>query len=166
MTATRTASDRGRASRNKGARFERAVTTALRPWFPDVRRSRDNGSSTTSDTGDLAGTSPGLWWSLKDVAAAATDPPSLIAGWMQEAFDKAPSTGLWLVVQKRKGHTDPLRSWCWLEMFDLAHLMWQAKLVGDCPAGGPGGWTAPVVRMELRDVLDLLAAAGYARGAR
>ena len=150
MTTHRTRSQVGRASRDKGARFERAVTKAVRPWFPAVRRSRDNGSTTTSDTGDLAGTHDGLWWSLKDVAAARTDPPGLIAGWLAEATEKC-NGALVLVVQKRRGHVDPLRSWCWLWLDDLV------QLVQGCNVPEPLG----AVRMELRQVLDLLTAAGY-----
>lgn len=155
MTAARTPAQIGRASRNKGARFERAIATALRPWWPDIRRSRDNGSATTTDTGDLSGTSPGLWWSLKDVAAAATDPPGLIGGWLAEAHAKCDGR-LPLVVQKRAGHTDPLLSWCWLWLDDLVHL------VGAPPIGDDAG--DATVRMALRDVLPLLAAQGYTQG--
>ena len=150
--AARTRSQIGRASRDKGARFERAVANAVRPWFPDVRRSRDNGSATTTDTGDLADTGPGLFWSLKDVAAARTDPPGLIGGWLDEATAKCDGA-LVLIVQKRAGHADPLRSWAWLWLDDLV------RLVQGCNVPEPLG----SVRMELRQVLDLLVAAGYAQ---
>lgn len=153
MTVTRTRSQIGRASRDKGARFERAVTKAIQPWFPDVRRSRDNGSATTSDTGDLADTGPGLWWSLKDVAAARTDPPALIAAWLAEATAKAAGR-IPLLVTKRSGHADVLRSWVWLSLDDLT---WLAV----CDRGV---LVLAPVRMELRHVLHLLAAAGYTQG--
>ena len=151
MTTPRTRSQIGRSSRAKGNRFEVAVANAVRPWFPDVRRSRDNGSATTSDTGDLAGTGDRLWWSLKDVAAARTEPPALIAGWLAEASMKSDGR-IPLVVVKRAGHADPLSSWCWLLLDDLI-------AVAERP---PLSFAAPV-RMELRHVLDLLAAAGYAQ---
>ena len=157
MTTTRTPAQVGCASRAKGARFERAIALAVRPWLPDARRSRDNGSATTSDTGDLAGAGPDLWWSLKDVAAAHTDPPGLIRGWMLEARAKCDGR-LPLVCQKRTGHADPLLSWCWLWLDDLAHLL-----------GAPPATDEPeeaVVRMTLRDVLPLLAAAGYTARSR
>lgn len=150
MSIPRTRSQIGRASRDKGARFERAVATALRPWFPEARRSRDNGSNRTADTGDLAGTHPGLWWSLKDVKAAHGDPPALIAGWLTEAAVKAAGATP-LVVQKRPGHADPLRSWCWLMLDDLTWLT-----VRDRSTAAPSP-----VRMQLSDVLALLAYAGY-----
>jgi hypothetical protein len=146
MTTPRTRSQIGRSSRAKGNRFEVAVANAIRPWFPDVRRSRDNGSATTTDTGDLAGT-PGAYWSLKDVAAARTDPPGLIGGWLAEATAKCDGAVPLLVV-KRAGHTDPLMSWCWLWLDDLLTL------------GGFTGLQHVPVRMELRHVLDLLAAVG------
>ena len=159
MTAARTPSQRGRAARDKGARFQRAVARAIRPWYPDAISCRENGHRTTqfvaADDGDLARTSPGLWWSLKDVAAAHTDPPGLIGSWLAEARDKAAGR-LPIVVQKRAGHTDPLMSWCWLHLDDLRDLI-----------AVPGGSDLPdpdaPVRLELRTLLPLLTAAGYAR---
>lgn len=148
--ATRTASQIGRASRNKGAAFERAVATAIRPWFPDVRRSRDNGSAVTADTGDLAGTHDGLWWSLKDDAKGDTSPPGLIDRWLDEAVIKSQGR-LPLLVQKRRGHADPLRSWCWLTLDDLTWLAVRDRSVHPS-----------TVRMELCAVLALLASAGLA----
>ena len=154
MNPPRTRSEIGRASRAKGNRFEVAVANAVRPYFPAVRRSRDNGSATTSDTGDLAGTHSELYWSLKDVAAARTEPPALIASWLAEAVLKG-ACRLPLIVVKRRGHADPLSSWCWLRISDVAALLdadaHRTFLAGHAP-----------VRMELRHVLDLLAAAGYA----
>ena len=150
MTAPRTRSRVGRASRAKGNRFEVAVANAVRPWLPDVRRSRDNGSANTSDTGDLAGT-PGIYWSLKDVAAAANEPPALIEGWLVEAAEKGDGA-LPLLVIKRRGHADPLASRCWLWLDDLVEI-----------ATGQPAHPDMSVRMELRHVLDLLAAAGLAQ---
>lgn len=145
MTA-RTRSQIGKASREKGARFERSIATALQPWFPDVRRSRDNGSATTADTGDLAGT-PGLFWSLKDDREGDTSAPAVINKWMTEAKTKG-GGALALLVQKRRALADPLRSWCWLETDELAHLL------GGTPVAGAAG----LVRMELQHALPLLAA--------
>lgn len=148
----RTPSQIGRSNRRKGARFENAVATAIRPWFPDARRSRDNGSATTMDTGDLAGAGDGLWWSLKDVAAARTDPPGLIRCWLDEASIKGEDR-IPLLVQKRAGHADALHAWCWLWLGDLASLFTAEPVTHD----------AVLVRLELHAVLDLLAAAGHAR---
>ena len=155
MSTPRSRSAIGRASRAKGARFEVAVANAIRPYFPEIRRSRDNGSATTSDTGDLAGTHSELYWSLKDVAAARTEPPALLAGWLHEAVLKG-ACRLPLIVVKRRGHADPLSSWCWLRISDVAAL-----LDADARRTFLAGHTP--VRMELRHVLDLLAAAGYAQ---
>lgn len=151
---TRTASQIGRASRDKGARFERAVATAIKPWFPDVRRSRDNGSTSTSDTGDLADAGPGLFWSLKDDKSGDTSAPGVIDAWLTEATVKGEGR-IALLVQKRRGHADPLRSWTWLWLDDLVHLT-GGKAVSDDAASA--------VRMELEFVLHVLAAAGYAHG--
>lgn len=147
MTAPRTRSQIGRSARGKGARFERAVAVAVRPWYPASYRSRDNGSAVTADTGDLAGTHDALWWSLKDVAAAVTDPPGLIRSWLAEATEKAGPGRLPLLVQKRAGHADPLMSWTWLWLGDLMVL-----------TEGRGYIPEPV-RLELRVVLDLLVVA-------
>ena len=149
-TRTRTRSQIGRASRNKGIAFERAVARALRPWWPQAHRSRDNGSAVTADTGDLADAGP-AWWSLKDVAAARTEPPALVASWLAEAREKAGA----LVVVKRAGYADPLDAWCWLALDDLCALR-----DGADPHRGP---IVPV-RMRLGDVRQLLCAAGYAGG--
>lgn len=156
MTAsTKTASQRGRASRNKGAIWERDVTTAIRPWFPEVRRSRDNGSSTTSDTGDLVDTSPGIFWSLKDDKAGDMGKPSVLTAWQNEALLKADGR-IPLIVQKRRGHADPLTAWCWMPLADLVDLACKSYQGG---IHHPGTW----VRLEFLDALNLLAAAGYAR---
>lgn len=146
-----TASQRGRASRDKGARFERAVANAIRPWFPDVRRSRDNGSASTSDTGDLAGAGNSLFWSLKDDRKGASSPPGLIGAWLGEATEKGAGR-MALLVQKRGGHADPLRSWCWLWLDDLVHLVRAAPVPDDAAAP---------VRLELQTVLALLDAFGH-----
>jgi len=152
VTATRTRSQIGRSSRNKGTAFERAVANAIRPWYPNVKRSRDNGSAQTVDTGDLAGTP--IFWSLKDVKAAQTEPPALIDGWLHEAVVKA-GGAIPLLVIKRAGHSDPLMAHCWLRISDVALLLdadgRTAFLAGHAP-----------VRMQLRHALDLLAVAGYA----
>lgn len=155
--AGRTRSQIGKASRNKGAAFERAVARALREagYCPDAKRSRDNGSAWTADTGDLAGTDEHLYWSCKDVARAQTGrEPGLVAGWMAEALDKAGDRRFPLLVVKRAGHADPLLSWCWLYLGDLVGVATMQTTVPTAPE-------APV-RMVLRDVLELLATAGYA----
>lgn len=155
MTAARTPSQRGRAARAKGANFERAVATALRPAFPDIRRSRDNGSTTTSDTGDLVDAGP-IWWSLKDDAKGDLGTPSVIDAWQREATEKAGGL-IPVIVQKRRGHADPLRSWCWVTVTHLVDLAtWEYVAAADVAS-------ACWARLELRDVVALLAHANYAR---
>ena len=148
--AAKTPAQRGQAARRKGAVFERAIVTALRPWFPDIRRSRDNGSATTSDTGDLIDAGP-FWWSLKDDKSGDLSTPSVIDGWWRDAETKAGDLTP-LLVQKRRGHTDPLHSWVWLRACDFAHFATGA----DCDLG-PG-----LTRLELGFFLAVLVRANYA----
>lgn len=162
MTAAKTAAQRGRASRAKGAKFERDIAKAIRPWFPDARRSRDNGSSNTSDTGDIAMAGPDLYWSLKDDDKGLTSPPGLIAAWMAEARAKAGGR-VPLLVQKRRGHADPLMSWCWLELDALVSLRF--RLRGATPDTYPSVMLAPV-RLEFAPVLQMLTDAGLANDPR
>lgn len=157
MTTAKTPQQRGKAARYKGAQWERDVANAIRPYFPDVRRSRDNGSSTTSDTGDLVDAGPGLFWSLKDDKSGDMGRPSILAEWQREAADKA-GIRMAVIVQKRRGHTDPLKAWCWLQLRHLVDLAADQLACRD-PANC---W----VRLEFGDALQLMAAAGYARNVR
>ena len=161
MTAAKTPSQRGRFSRNKGARFQRDIAKAIRPWFPDARSGRDNGSATTSDTGDLAMAGPDLYWSLKDDDAGFSSPPGLIAAWMAEARDKAAGR-LPLLVQKRRGHADPLMSWCWLQLDDLVLL----RLLLDATSDLHRPVRHDPVRLELGPVLLMLTDNGFANDPR
>lgn len=155
MTAAKTASQRGRAARYKGAQWERDVANAIRPWFPDVRRSRDNGSSATSDTGDLADAGPGLFWSLKDDKKGDMGTPLILKAWQDEAVEKA-GQRVPVIVQKRRGHADPLSAWCWLQLIALLEI--------SCPDPPVAIWhPATWVRLEFRDALALMTGAGYAR---
>lgn len=153
MTA-QDASTRGRRNRTKGAVFERAIVTAIRPYFPDARRSRDNGSANTSDTGDIADTGPALFWSLKDDSHGLTSAPSVISAWWDEAALKAQGR-MPLIVQKRRGIGEPLLSWCWLSLVDLQLFL------GQVPSYTPR--SNCLVRMELRDVLAVMAFSNHAR---
>lgn len=156
MTAAKTRSQLGKMSRNKGAAFQKHLARAIRPWYPDARSGRDNGSAHTTDAGDLAETSPDLYWSLKDDAAGFSSPPGLIAAWMAEAREKA-NGKLPLLVQKRRGHADPLMSWCWLPLDELVHLRHGYRPPQSYDAIGQ----APV-RLELRSVLLMLTDSGLA----
>ena len=159
MSAERTSSQRGRASRNKGASFERALAKALRPWWPEAVRSRDNGfrtaTMTAPDSGDLAGTGPGIFWSAKDDLAGDMGKPSVLGAWFAECQAKAEAAGrLGLLVQKRRGHAGPLQAWCWLAVGDLVALSTDAF-------SDAGQWP---VRVALADLLPVLVEARYTCG--
>ena len=148
--AERTRSQIGKANRNKGAVYERAIANAIKPWFPTAKRSRDNGSANTADTGDIAGT-PGVFWSCKDDKSGDSFAPGVIGGWMNEGVAKCDGA-IVLLVQKRRGHAEPLHSWCsmWFDDFVL--------LAGGPPFPRDLGY----VRMELWQALNLLSRGGYA----
>lgn len=135
------ASTRGRRNRANGANTERRVATYLRTWWPDACRAVRN---TQPDPGDIAGTAPDLWWSVKDCQVER------ISTWLDEVAVKAPPA-VGLLVVRRRGHADPGAWWCWLHLSDLAYLLKRPGHV-DCA-------TSPV-RMELGDVIDLCQAAG------
>lgn len=151
--STRTPSQIGRGSNVKGKRFQAAVAKAIRTHFPQAVSGRDNGYRTAAftarDTGDLARAGGELFWSLKDVERAASFPPGMILDWLSEATVKGGGL-LPILVIKRKGHTDPLRSWCWLWLHDMAALLG----VGGC------GITDVPMMVELGHLLGVLAVAG------
>lgn len=158
MTAD--ASARGRSNRVKGATTERDVAKWLRPWFPDARRAVFNGWASkemrAADPGDIDGTSPGLFWSVKNVQVERINP------WIDELNVKA-DTRIGLLVVKRPGRALPAEWWCWLRLADLRSLLSGSELaefvLPELEVGG-----APV-RMELRHVIPLLVANNYAKAA-
>lgn len=153
MTVNKTASQRARAARVKGAGFERKVANALNRWWPKAQRSRDNGSMNTDDTGDIGGTGPGLFWSCKDDKSGDMGKPSVINAWLSEVAVKA-GDRVPILVQKRRGHAEVLDSWAWLRLGDIT----------ECLGSGSNGY--PVddlwVRMEFRDALRILVIGNYA----
>lgn len=161
----KTASERGRANRNKGHQAERDLCKWLRAnGFPHaeraVRTGFRTGDRTSPDPGDVTGT-PFVLWSVKDCAAEQ------ISRWFDELddmSDNAQTAGcLTLLVHKRRGHADPARWWCW---------QWQSQYLGlyrawleqfgipELPLWIPPGTEYPM-RMELGHVVPLLVAAGY-----
>ena len=144
-----TASQRGRRNRARGATCERTTARYLTAWWPDAVRAIRN---TNPDPGDVANTSPSLWWSVKDCAVER------YPEWLAEMADKAQGR-IGLLVVRRRGHADPARWWCWTTLHDFT------EITGGPPPGSMAGvldqWP---VRMELGHVLPLLAAAGYAQG--
>jgi hypothetical protein len=124
MTTTRTPSQRGAMSRAKGAKFERRLAVALKPWFPDARRSRDNGfrssNGSSPDTGDVDLGTAEFFVSAKDNHEGDTDSACTVGAWFAECQAKAARldrTGM--LIQKRPGYADPLDSWCWVTLADL-----------------------------------------------
>jgi hypothetical protein len=148
------ASARGRQNRAKGATAERELAKWLRPYWPNARRAVVNGwtskDASAADPGDLDGTSPDIWWSVKNTQVEA------ITAWFAE-IEKKSGGRLGLLVQKRKGHASPGEWWCWLRMCDLADL-----LVGAC---ADDAFSTVPVRMELQHLMPLLVSANYARPA-
>ena len=149
--AAKTPSQRGRSNRNRGLNAERDLCKWLRTnGFPHAERAVRTGfrtvDRTSADPGDVTGT-PGIVWSVKDCAVEQR------AVWMAELDEMRSGSGadLGLLVHKRRGHADPARWWCWLELTDLFGLVaGRAPVAGDAP-----------LRMELGHVVPLLRVAGY-----
>lgn len=153
MTASvKTASQRGAANRRKGASAELAVVKYLRiVGFGGAERAVRTGyrtsTRTAADPGDITGT-PGIVWSVKDVATEQ------LTKWFDELDRMDARAGdVRLLVHKRRGHADPGRWWCFMQLATLAHLI-------DDAVFGAGGFSVPV-RMELGHVIPHLRAAGY-----
>jgi hypothetical protein len=155
MTTVKTPAQRGASNRRKGASAELAVAKWLRTvGFGGAERAVRTGYRTATrvsvDPGDLTGT-PGITWSIKDCAVERLDE------WLAElgrmAWDGAPC-GPMLLVHKRRGHANPARWWCWMQLRDLMRLTAEGAPVD--PA-----WHVMPVRMELGHVVPLLRAAGY-----
>lgn len=141
------ASKRGRANRQKGAGFERAVAKWLREHggFPHAERGVRNGwrtdGHTSADPYDIVGT-PGLLWSLKntDVSTAA------LYRFLTEVDSEARSRGLvGVLVEKRRGSSLVGLSWAW-RMVEIAGV-------------------SVAVRSSLREMTDVLRAEGYGQTA-
>ena len=147
MTAARTPQQVGASNRRRGHDAERAVARYLRgTGFQHAERAVRTGFRTldrvSQDPGDITGC-PGIVWSVKDCAAER------IGAWMVELTAMGDPDALHLLVQRRRGHADPGRWWCWM---DLA----AASLLLDGATFGP-----QLVRMELGDVVALLRLRGY-----
>lgn len=171
MTAgvAKTGAERAKAAQWKGAQFERDVANVCRTYWSDARRSRDNGSRSTSDTGDVVGTGDLLFWSCKNHEKAVTTPTVLILGWLNEATDKASGgtarARVPVLVLKRKGARHASRAWAYVWSHTLVDLHIVAAVLARPGHGITPPPSLPVppfpVRMELGELLTLLAAAGY-----
>lgn len=152
MTATQTASQRGKANRRKGINTEQAVARYLRAvGFPQARRAEHNGWRTTEHTApdplDIVGI-PGVVISVKNDAKMTIRP------WLDKAEQVKNREGadLALLIVRQRGKAEPAR---WLVLLTLASL---SRLVaGTRPATGP---VVPV-SLELGELVPLLHAAGY-----
>lgn len=150
---TRTASQRGTWSNAKGAKFERRLAVALKPWFPDARRSRDNGFrsaiSSSPDTGDVDLGTAEFFVSAKDNADGDTDSACTVGAWFAECQAKATRLGRsGVLIQKRRGYADPLDAWAWVTLADLVGATGVALRYPEC--------NETPVRLSLRDWLAVL----------
>ena len=119
---TRSASEVGKSSGTRGKVTERAVAKEARPWWPHARRSRDNGSTISPDSGDLAGMADDrIFWSVK--ADRKIRYPGTFAGFMADARFKARPTGrMPILIERRDGTANPLHWWAHLWLPDLAEV--------------------------------------------
>lgn len=149
---------RGRSARNRGAKAERDLAAYLRQWWPQAERAVITGWRTADrespDHGDIRGT-PGIVWQLKATKDFRLEPA--MAQTVKQSIAAGSDFGV--LVQRRDGHADPGRWWAWVQVSDIGRL-----LAGDVLA--PWGVSittlyAPV-RLELRHVVALLIADGYA----
>jgi len=153
VTAARTPQQVGASNRRRGATAERAVAAYLRTHgWPHAERAIRTGFRTAertgADPGDLTGT-PGICWQITDRDDLEQD--AVLTRRMADTTEQATAAraDLGLLVHRRRGHADPGRWWCWM---DLA----AASLLLDGATFGP-----QLVRMELGDVVALLRLRGY-----
>lgn len=148
---------RGAANRRKGHETERAVARWLRDHgFPGaergVRTAYTAGGRTVADPGDITGT-PCLAWQVKYCEREH------IPAWLQETEEQreAAEADYGILVARRSGRTDPGTWWAWIPLHAFASLIacgWDHRL-------SLTGIGARPCRLELRDVVALLRAAGY-----
>lgn len=151
----------GAYSRNKGARAERDWANHLRVWWPKAERAVRTGYRTatrvSADPGDLTGI-PGVIFSVKHVDEKDTRKPSLWVGWWAEVdamLDGDPAA-LGVIVERRDQAPDPSTWWVHLRLGDLVALYNRS--------GGHAPGDRASVRVDAATFIELLIAAGYARG--
>jgi hypothetical protein len=136
----------GRASRDRGARAERAVVTYLRSRGFDQAR-RHHGADGRAP-GDIMGV-PGICIEVKDRASSAW--PT----WREQLLTECPPGDIAVLVRRVRGVGDvgrwdaeiPERDWWW-----LVYLVGTAPpVVKDCPRTGER-W----VRTTVTEIVDLL----------
>lgn len=145
------------AERAKGVRAEQDLARYLRSWWPSAERKADNGwrsgARESADHGDIRGTGP-IVWQVKHRKDFRLD------SFMSQTAEQATAAGAdyGVLVQRRDRVGDPGQWWAWLTVVDVL-LMGGVALVP--VAAGAAALRAPV-RTELRHVVALLIAAGYA----
>lgn len=148
------ASQRGRSSRAKGARYERE----LAGWFrghgwPHAERGRNNGFRTAdreaADGYDITGV-PG--WII-DAKCYGADTTAKVPGWLRKASEAAGLQGFAMVVVKRNGHADPGDSWAYVSTGVLVMLV-RGKVHRGVPAGPP-------VCLPLDQLARIMRTAGF-----
>ncbi|WP_086669100.1 hypothetical protein [Lentzea kentuckyensis] len=150
---------RGRAARRKGHQAERDLAAYLRRWWPDAERKPDNGwrsgDRVSADVGDIRGV-PGVVWQCKNVDRLNINKA------MEETATQAvvAEADYGVLVERRPGRADPAEWWAWVTVSDIGRLLW---FPGDLATWGvPGDTLKAPVRVELRHLVALLVADGYA----
>lgn len=153
---TRSLSDIGRTSREKGIQAERDLARYLRTWWPNAERAVITGwrssDRSSPDIGDIRGT-PDLVWQLKYVADM-TDKDIIDALTEAEQQRRAAHADYGIVVQRRHGKADPARWWAWMFSNEYVELCTQEATLH---RGGP----VHPVRFQLGDLITPLLNAGY-----
>lgn len=160
MTAPADRVARGRSNRRKGHQAERDLAAYLRTWWPGAERKPDNGwrsgDRVSADVGDIRGV-PGVVWQVKNVDRLN------IAKAMEETATQAvvAEADFGVLVERRPGHAYPAEWWAWVSVSDVGQLLTPGVMAAW--AVGATTLNAPV-RVELRHLVALLVAAGYADG--
>lgn len=146
------------AERAKGVRAEQDLARYLRTWWPSAERKADNGwrsgARESADHGDIRGTGP-IVWQVKHRRDFRLD------SFMGQTAGQTMAAGAdyGVLVERRDRVGDPGRWWAWLTVADLASLMGGLDIV---PRHIDRTALVAPVRTELRHVVALLVAAGYA----
>lgn len=118
----RTPSQIGKSNRRRGNETQNAWAKAIRPWWARAQSNRNSGSASTADEGDITGTGPLIFWSVKYDQRAHQD--GRRHSWMTEMREKAGPGRLPILVERRPLIGDPLRWFVhlWLDDY-LVHVL-------------------------------------------
>lgn len=146
-----------------GTAAETAVLKAIKTLYPDARRVVLHGRE---DEGDLHAWmnehgDPAIVIEVKGGAQANLPSDAQIREWLGETIRErnAAQAHLGLLVTQRRGVGAPNaeRWWCWMAVGELEYII--TKQQGHAPS------TGGVVRMLLKDALELLEMNGWSPGA-